>query len=131
MWSASPIVSPNHMISASYASPIGFPMKSVFQSDPSGHGNRYATASTKPKRNAIRFGKLHTSAMAYDGPAVLRLIAFVTLIACQPPRAPVPSIDEGLVDRAKLLAARDREDVAAMRGHAWRVWERIQPDWQS
>ncbi|MEO8701680.1 MAG: hypothetical protein ABI867_16660 [Kofleriaceae bacterium] len=53
------------------------------------------------------------------------------LVACQSTRDPISARpDPELATEARLLRARDRVDVAAMRGNGWGVWERLQDRWE-
>lgn len=64
------------------------------------------------------------------------LLVVIGLVACR--RAATPAVAPPPPPRAErstaaleaeLLAARDRQDVAAMRAHGWRVWAELQGAW--
>lgn len=50
----------------------------------------------------------------------------LVVAGCQSARAPAPPPP----DQARLLAARDRDDLAAIRAHGWALWQRILPVWE-
>jgi hypothetical protein len=53
--------------------------------------------------------------------------AVAAACACQAPRAPAQPDPP---DQVRLVAARDRGDVAAMRAHGWQLWSELQGRWQ-
>jgi hypothetical protein len=57
-------------------------------------------------------------------------VAIVLATACRSASSTVPRTDQVAGDEATLLAARDRQDVPAMRAHAWDVFANVQRAWR-
>lgn len=61
------------------------------------------------------------------GRAIHAIAAVGMAGACQAPRAPARSDPP---DQVRLVAARDRGDVTAMRAHGWQLWSELQGRWE-
>jgi len=66
------------------------------------------------------------AAAGYHGAVRWVLVALV-MVGCRRPRTPLPPPPEQVI----LIAARDRDDIDAIRAHGWDVWQRLQDRWQS